>query len=168
MENSFDRLINQIDAFIRKYYANEIVKGTLLFLGILLLSYLSISIFEYLGRFNSIVRACFLFSFILLNGYVLIKYILNPIAKLFSFGKKINRYQASEIIGIFFPHISDRLKNTLQLNDALTSQQGNLELLYATVHQRSENLNSVPFVEAIIIKNNKKYLVYYCTLFLFF
>ena len=52
MENTFDRLINQIDAFIRKYYANEIVKGTLLFLGILLLSYLSISIFEYLGRFN--------------------------------------------------------------------------------------------------------------------
>ena len=30
MENTFDRLINQIDAFIRKYYANEIVKGTLL------------------------------------------------------------------------------------------------------------------------------------------
>ena len=166
MENSFDRLINQIDAFIRKYYANEIIKGTLLFLGILLLSYLSISIFEYLGRFNSIVRACFLFSFILLNGYVLIKYILNPIAKLFSFGKKINRYQASEIIGVFFPHISDRLKNTLQLNDALTSQQGNLELLYATVHQRSENLNSVPFVEAIIIKNNKKYLKFILPLFL--
>ena len=168
MENTFDRLINQIDAFIRKYYANEIVKGTLLSIGILLLSYLTFSTLEYLGRFNSIVRASFLFTFLLLNGFVLTRYIFLPFAKLFSFGKKINRYQASEIIGRFFPHISDRLKNTLQLNDELKAGKGNIELLAASVNQRSISLNTLPFVNAIQLRDNSKYLKFIIPILLLF
>ena len=158
MDNAFDQLVSQIDAFIRKYYTNEIVKGIFYFLGILIFSYLFVSILEYLGRFNSIFRAFFLFSFLSFNTFILVKYILIPLANLFSFGNRINRNQASEIIGKFFPSISDRLKNTLQLNDLLLSQEGNIELLNATVYQRSQELNTVPFVGAIEIKNNKKYL----------
>ena len=158
MDNTFDRLVNQIDAFIRKYYTNEIVKGIFFFLGILIFSYLFVSILEYLGRFNSLFRAFFLFGFLSFNTFILVKYILIPLGKLFSFGNRINRNQASEIIGKFFPSISDRLKNTLQLNDLLSSQEGNLELLNATVYQRSQELNTVPFVGAIEIKDNKKYL----------
>ena len=158
MDNTFERLVNQIDAFIRKYYTNEIVKGIFFFLGILIFSYLFVSILEYLGRFNSLFRAFFLFGFLSFNTFILVKYILIPLGKLFSFGNRINRNQASEIIGKFFPSISDRLKNTLQLNDLLISQKGNLELLNATVYQRSQELNTVPFVGAIEIKDNKKYL----------
>ena len=154
MDNTFDRLVNQIDAFIRKYYTNEIVKGIFFFLGILIFSYLFVSILEYLGRFNSLFRAFFLFGFLSFNTFILVKYILIPLGKLFSFGNRINRNQASEIIGKFFPSISDRLKNTLQLNDLLSSQEGNLELLNATVYQRSQELNTVPFVGAIEIKDN--------------
>ena len=158
MDNTFERLVSQIDDFIRKYYTNEIVKGIFFFLGILIFSYLFVSILEYLGRFNSLFRAFFLFGFLSFNTFILVKYILIPLGKLFSFGNRINRNQASEIIGKFFPSISDRLKNTLQLNDLLISQEGNLELLNATVYQRSQELNTVPFVGAIEIKDNKKYL----------
>ena len=158
MDNTFERLVSQIDDFIRKYYTNEIVKGIFFFLGILIFSYLFVSILEYLGRFNSLFRAFFLFGFLSFNSFILVKYILIPLGKLFSFGNRINRNQASEIIGKFFPSISDRLKNTLQLNDLLISQEGNLELLNATVYQRSQELNTVPFVGAIEIKDNKKYL----------
>ena len=35
MENSYGNLLSQIDAFIRKYYKNELIKGSLLF-GIIL------------------------------------------------------------------------------------------------------------------------------------
>ena len=156
MENTFDRLVSQIDAFIRKYYLNEIIKGIFFFLGLLIFSYLSIAILEYLGRFSSLLRAIFLFGFLTFNTVILVKYLLIPLEKLFSFGNRINRNQASEIIGKFFPTISDRLKNTLQLNELLISQEGNLELLHASVYQRSQELNTVPFLGAIEIKNNKK------------
>ena len=114
MDNSFDRLLNQIDNFIRKYYANEIVKGIFFFFGLLLSSYLLVSTLEYLGRFSSLFRALFFFTFISFNLFILIKYIIQPFAKLYSFGNRISRQQASDIIGSFFPTISDRLKNTLQ------------------------------------------------------
>ncbi len=117
--SAFDRLLSQIDAFIRKYYKNEMIKGLFLFAGIFLFSFLFTTILEFFGRFNSIVRGILFFGFIFTNIYVLIRYIFIPVSKLFSFGKQINRYQASKIIGNFFPSISDRLLNTLQLNDNL-------------------------------------------------
>ena len=141
MVNSFDRLLEQIDAFIRKYYKNQMIKGALLFVGVLLVSFLITTTLEYFGRFGSITRAILFFTFIGVNLFILGKFLIIPLMKLYSFGKRINRYQASEIIGTFFPTVSDRLKNTLQLNDALTNNEGNIELLRASVAQRSNTLD---------------------------
>ena len=77
------------------------------------------------------------------------KYIVHPLLKLKSFGKRIDRYQASSIIGTFFPDISDRLLNTLQLKDQMDENSADYELLNASVQQRSANLSMVPFSNAI-------------------
>ena len=165
--SAFDKLLEQIDAFIRKYYKNEMIKGLLLFIVIFLVSFLLITSLEYFGRFGSVFRGFLFFSFLAVNLYVLIKFIIIPVSKLFSLGKKIDRYQASEIIGKFFPSVSDRLLNTLQLNDSLNQNEGNFELIRASVSQRSASLSVVPFSTAINIKeNNKKYLKYLIPLFL--
>jgi ABC-type transporter Mla subunit MlaD len=160
MKNSFDTLLSQIDAFIRKYYKNQLIRGLLVFFVIFLFSFLFATTFEYFGRFNSVIRAFLFFGFIGLNTYVFITFILIPITKLVSFGKQISRIQASEIIGSFFPSISDRLKNTLQLQNDLTHQEGNIELLRASVNQRSSELSVIPFKNAIKINENKRYLTY--------
>ena len=168
MKNSFDTLISQIDAFIRKYYKNQLIRGLLLFFVIFLFSFLFATTFEYFGRFNSLIRASLFFGFISVNTFVLFRLILLPISKLLSFGKQISRIQASEIIGSFFSSISDRLKNTLQLQNDLTHQEGNIELLRASVNQRSSELSVIPFKNAIQIKENKRYLNYLIPLFLCF
>jgi hypothetical protein len=108
------------------------------------------------------------FGFIGVNTFVFIKYIIIPVSKLISFGKQISRIQASEIIGSFFPSISDRLKNTLQLQSDLLHQEGNIELLRASVNQRSAELSVIPFKNAIQINENKRYLNYLIPLFLCF
>ena len=77
--SAFDKLLEQIDAFIRKYYKNEMVKGVLLFVVIFLCSFLFTTSLEYFGRFGSIFRGFLFFSFILLNLYVLLKYIIIPV-----------------------------------------------------------------------------------------
>ena len=165
MKSSFDELINQIDAFIRKYYKNQLIRGLLLFFVIFLCSFLFATTFEYFGKFNSIIRAMLFFGFIGINTFVFIKYIIIPVSKLISFGKQISRIQASEIIGSFFPSISDRLKNTLQLQSDLLHQDGNIELLRASVNQRSAELSVIPFKNAIQINENKRYLKYLIPLF---
>ena len=163
--SAFERLLSQIDAFIRKYYKNEMIKGLFLFAAIFLFSFLLTTSLEYFGRFNSYVRGILFFGFIFTNLYILVRYILIPISKLLSLGKKIDRYQASKIIGNFFPSISDRLLNTLQLNDNLNENEGNFELIRASVVQRSASLSVVPFTSAIDIKENRKYLKYILPLF---
>jgi hypothetical protein len=168
MQNSFENLLNQIDAFIRKYYKNELIKGSLLFGIILLFSFLFTTSVEFLGRFGSFTRGILLLSFSTLNIIVLIKYFLIPLISIYSFGRKINHLQAAEIIGKFFPEISDRLKNTLQLNNELEKNEGNLELLRASVSQRAQNLNIIPFTSAVNYDENKKYLKYILPLFLVF
>jgi len=168
MQNSFENLLNQIDAFIRKYYKNELIKGSLLFGIILLFSFLLTTSIEFIGRFGSLTRGILLLSFIFLNIVVLIKYFFIPLARIYSFGRKINHLQAAEIIGRFFPQISDRLKNTLQLNNDLDKNEGNIELLRASVSQRVNNLNVIPFTSAVNYEENKKYLKYILPLFLVF
>jgi len=165
---TFERLLEQIDAFIRKFYKNQMIKGLILFVGVFLLSFLLTTTLEYFGRFNSLTRAVLFFSFLGVNAWILMSYLVVPIMRLYSFGRRIDRYQASEIIGSFFPNVSDRLKNTLQLQDDLQSNEGNIELLRASVMQRSESLSVVPFSSAIDIKENRKYVKYLLPIFLLF
>ena len=156
--SSFDRLLGQIDAFIRKYYKNQIVKGGILFFGVLLITYLTVVTLEYFGEFGTGIRAGLFFGFIGINLYILTKYIVIPTLKLQSFGNRINRYQASSIIGKFFPSISDRLLNTLQLSDTLDPNSSDYDLIQASVQQRSATMSTVPFSEAINIGENKRFM----------
>jgi len=163
---TFDDLLNQVDAFIRKYYKNLMIKGVLLFLIILLFTFLIVTGLEFIGRFNSFIRGFLLFSFIGLNSYVFIRYFVIPASKLFSFGKRIDRYQAAEIIGSFFPSVSDKLLNTLQLQDTFATNPKNLELIQASIQQNANQLNAFSFSSAIDYSTNKKFLKYFVPILL--
>ena len=137
--SAFDRLIGQVDAFIRKYYKNQLIKGLLLFIGVFFGTYLIVITLEYFGRFGSGVRGGMFFGFIGLNLFLLIRYIITPLTRLRSFGKRIDHYQAANIIGRFFPDVSDRLLNTLQLNDQLGTC-----LLYTSPSPRDRTRSRMP------------------------
>ena len=109
-------------------------------MGIFLISYLFVVTLEFFGRFNSFVRGALFLGFLSSNFFVLAKYIAIPALRLKSFGKRIDRKQASIIVGEFFPGISDRLINTLQLNDQTSGAVVNYELINASIEKRSESL----------------------------
>ncbi len=155
---AFEGLLEQIDRFIKKYYKNQMLRGVLLFFLIFLAAFIVVTLLEYFGRFNSVIRAVLFFGFIALNLVIFIKYFVVPCAKLFSFGKRISRKQAAAIIGSFFPDIKDRLLNTLQLNQNVESNIGNIELLRASVSQRAKTMSAIPFTNAIDYKENRGYL----------
>lgn len=166
--NAYNVLIQQIDAFIRKYYKNEMLKGLILFVGSSLFLFLLIITLEYFGRFSGLIRAFLFYSFLSTFIYLLVRYIVIPTSKLLALGKLINNYDAAKIIGSFFPEISDRLLNTLQLNDSLTNNDANYELIKASVQQRSQQITAIPFVNGIDLKKNYVYVKYILPLILFF
>lgn len=166
--SAFDRLIEQIDAFIRKYYKNELLKGLLYFIGVLFASWLLVSTLEFFGRFSSTVRFSLFLAFIVGNSFILIRYFIRPLAKLVAFGARISREQAARIIGTFFPAISDRLLNTLQLQQVANPNDRSYELIAASVAQKSKDLLIVPFSDAIRFSDLRKYLKYVLPVLLIF
>ncbi|MCH2235948.1 MAG: hypothetical protein MK078_17035, partial [Crocinitomicaceae bacterium] len=165
---AFNKVIKQIEDFIKKYYKNQMIKGGIIFLGTLLLSYLVVSGLEFIGRFGSGMRLFLLLTFIGVNAFLLFKYLLIPILRLTKLGKHLSLMEASDMIGKIFPDIADKLKNTLQLNQDKAEQSVNLELVNASIEQRSQQLSVVPFTSGIDITENKRYLKFFLPVLLIF
>src|SRR5690554_3747258 len=166
--NAYEHLLNQIDFFIRKYYKNRMIKGLILFATFGLILFLSIVTLEYFGRFSSAVRLTLLLFFTIGSISLLAYYVLLPLAKLFSFGKRITREQASLIIGNFFPEISDKLFNTLELGNETDEDHPNFELIRASVSQRSKQLSVFNFPAVIDLKANIRYAKFFAVPFALF
>lgn len=168
MENGYNILITKLDKFIRKYYLNKMVKGVILALAISGLWYLMVIIAEYYGRFSSAFRTALFISSITLYAIVFFTMILWPLLKLMKIGKRISYAEASRILGKHFPEVSDKLQNTLELNSLLDENTETRDLIYASISQRIEKLSPIPFLSAIKIKKNVKYLVYLAPVVLVF
>jgi hypothetical protein len=152
-------LIKKLDEFIRKYYTNEIIKGLFYFFALFFTFYLTISILEYFSYFGIFIRSVLFYSFILVNIFILSRYIILPILRFFNLGKQISYDQAAMIIGTHFQHVKDKLLNTLQLSKQFHINQNN-DLLLASIQQKTLELQPIPFQQVINLKENKKYLKY--------
>ena len=142
------------------------VKGGILFLSVLLCSYGLVTTLEYLGRFGSGTRLFMLISFVGINTFLLARFIVMPLLKINKVGKHLTLKQASKMIGSIFPDIGDKLANTLQLHDRKQDASLNLELVHASIEQRSSQLSVVPFSKAIDLKENRKYLRFLIPIFM--
>lgn len=94
--------------------------------------------------------------FILVESFLLIRFVAFPIFKLFKLQKGINFNEASSIIGTHFTEVDDKLINFLQLSE--NNNQDKSELLLASIDQKAKLLSPIPFSNAINFNVNKKYL----------
>jgi hypothetical protein len=152
-------LLIKLDEFIRKYYKNQLLKGLIYTLALLLGAFLFLVITEYFANFQTTIRTILFYLFIITSGIVITNYILIPVLKLNKFGKIISYDDAATIVGKHFSAINDKLINTLQLQRSSGSILS-IELLNASINQKMEELNPIPFSSAINLSHNKKYLKY--------
>lgn len=155
---NYNILIQKLDEFTRKYYKNQLLRGGIYSSGLLLAFYFLISVFEYVGHFDTLIRTLLFYCFILANGFVLIKLVFIPLFKIYKLGKVISHEQAAEIIGQHFQEVKDKLLNTLQLQSQLSVNNNQAVLLQAGIDQKITELRPVPFSAAINLAENKKYL----------
>jgi hypothetical protein len=163
MTGDFNILEQKVRSFIRKYYKNLMLKGAIYSASIILALFLLIDLIEYYAWTGIMARTVIFYSFVFLVLLVLTFYVIIPGIKLARIGKTLSYEQAARIIGAFFPDVSDRLLNTLQLKHQVDDNldAGELALLEASIDQRSAELKPIPFQKAIDLKKNVRHLRYF-------
>ena len=159
LSDTKNTLLLKLDEFIRKYYKNQLLKGLIYSVGLIVAAFLFLVLAEYYIHFETTVRTILFYSFVLISSLILSTYILIPILKLNHFGKIISYEEAAQIIGKHFSNISDKLINTLQLQRHSGSILS-IDLLNASINQKMEELKPIPFSSAINLYHNKKYVKY--------
>ncbi|MBS1583086.1 MAG: DUF4175 domain-containing protein [Bacteroidetes bacterium] len=160
MASDYALLIAKLDAFIRKYYKDRLIRGALYSAGLLVLFFLGASLSEYFGRFGTTARTLLFWGTIAAALVVLGRFIVVPLAKLFRLGPVIPHDEAARIVGKHFAEVKDKLLNTLQLRDQAVDDPQRRALIEASIAQRSRELSPVPFNAAIDLSRNRRYLRY--------
>lgn len=170
MQNSesYNILLQKLDRFIRRYYLNQLIKGSLFFgAGLIILFFLFVTI-EYFGYLGSTARTIIFYSYLGYNLIIFLKYILMPFFGMIKIGRKIKPEQAARIIGKHYKsEVNDSITNVLQLKNFISENSENIHLIIAAIEQKSQRINPVPFHKALPLKSNLR-LVPYVIVPLFF
>ncbi len=171
LKTNYQSLLEKLDEFIRKYYKNQLLRGLIYSVALVLLFFISVTALEYFAHFNTIVRTILFYSFVISTGFVVVKYIFIPLSHLYKMGTIISYTDAAKIIGQHFSNVQDKLLNVLQLQeqckqfaDEPLSQYsiGNSQssLIEASIEQKTKELKPIPFTSAVDFGENRKYLKY--------
>ncbi len=160
MSSSYSSLIGKLEEFIRKYYKNRMLQGLLYTITALLSFYLLATVLEYLAWFSSGVRTVLFWSYIIINTFILFRFVGIPLLSLMRMGKRLSYTQAAAIIGTHFGEVRDTLTNVLQLQRISAETDGASALLEAAIDQKIRKISPVPFTRAIDFRSNRKYLKY--------
>lgn len=147
-------IYQKLEAFIKKFYTNELLKGLIFFVGLGLLYLFFTLIVEYFLWLKPTGRTILFWSFIAVEAFLLMRFILFPLFQLFKLKKGINYSEASIIIGNHFTEVSDKLTNFLQLSN----DNNQSELLLASIEQKANTLKPIPFTNAVNFNKNRKFI----------
>ncbi|CAM1354588.1 DUF4175 family protein [Tenacibaculum ascidiaceicola] len=152
----FNKIQQKLEQFSKKFYTNELIKGSILFVSLGLIYLLFTLFIEYFLWLKPTARTILFWLFIAVEAFLFFRFICFPIFKIVGLQKGISFEEASKIIGNHFPEVKDKLLNVLQLQQ--NNQQS--DLLAASIEQKSKELQPVSFNKAIDFSRNKKYVKY--------
>ncbi|HEV8514565.1 MAG TPA: DUF4175 family protein, partial [Cyclobacteriaceae bacterium] len=155
MDEGIKDIHKKIAFFKQRYYLNLFIRGSILVPAIVLGYFLVASILEYNLWMNRQTRLFILVLFFILVAFCLFRFLLKPITWWIN-KKGLGDEESAKIIGNYFPTVADRLLNIIQL----TASSKKSSLLKASINQKAEHLQTVPFEKAVDLKENKKYLRY--------
>ncbi len=150
----YQQIEHKLAQFIKKYYYNQLIKGSIISLGSILALSILIAAVEYFLWLNSTGRLILLIVGCFIMVAILSLFVIKPILKLTKISKGIDFYSASNLIGQHFKEVDDKLTNILQLKE----QGASNEFIIASIEQKSKEIKSVPFQMAVNFNYNLKYL----------
>lgn len=159
VQDNYQLLVEKLDQFIRKYYVNQLIRGSLYSIGAILVLFLAVSLLENQFYFGTGTRKLLFFSFLGLSLLALGNWVVRPLLAYFKLGGVISHQQAAQIIGDHFGDVKDKLLNILQLKSQADSSE-HKSLIMASINQKTEEIKPVPFPTAINLNQNRQYVKY--------
>ncbi len=157
VKDNYQLLIEKLDRFTRKYYINQLIRGSLYSVALILALFIVLNVLEYYFYFDTSIRKFLFYTFFASSSLAFIFWVLTPMLHYFNLGKIISHEQAAHIIGQHFTDVKDKLLNILQLKKQAESNS-QTALLLASINQKTEEIKPIPFRSAINLGQNKKYL----------
>ncbi|GAB3542115.1 ATPase [Pontibacter brevis] len=154
--DALDQLLHQLQEFKQKFYLNMLLRGSIFAVGLLLSIYIVYSLLEYMFYFPQAVRGFLLFSFVALVIYVFVRWIALPMSALAKLKRVLSDEQAAQQVGAHYPEIKDKLLNAIQLQNLDRTN----ELIAASIAQRTGQLGSFRFKDAVTYRENRPLLKY--------
>jgi hypothetical protein len=146
MQKSYIRLIKKLNTFIREYYKNLILRGTIYVLFGLGSTLILFGAIEHFIFFNTMVRQILFWSYMLMSIFVVAKFIVIPLIKMLRLSKSLTHEEAAKIIGIHFKEVADKLINILELKQI---SSGNESLIHASIDHKIKQIEFTPFNNAV-------------------
>ena len=160
MHSDIQILYAKLDKFIKKHYTNLVIRGTLFSITIALGYFLLVTTIEYYNYLNEIYRAIIFYVSVLLVIIVVLRFILYPMFKYFKWIQGISYYKAAKMLQNHFPEVQDNIINAIELDKYQNISSYSFELVIAAINKRIQKMRPIPFLNAVNIKKNLKYLKY--------
>lgn len=147
-----------MNTFIRRYYKNQLIRGSLYAIALLVTLFVCMSLSEHFGFFSPLVRAFLFWGYLLLVLAVVGYCVVRPWLHMHRLGRVLSYEQAAVIVGNHFPEVADQLLNLLQMERMAPTADS--DLLMACIAQKTEHLSPIPFFKAVDLSKNRRYVKY--------
>ncbi len=157
--NAYLSIHNQLKRFIQKYHWNEVLRGSIyLLIGALSLGLLLIAA-EYFGSFSATTRTILVFLYAAIFTYLVVRFVLLPLARLINLRKGLSNKEAAQLIGKHFPTVSDKLLNILELQELSQNEAIEIRnLIEAGISQKADEIKPVPILKAVDLRQSLRYI----------
>ena len=147
----------KLNEFIHTHYRQRLIRGAMTAGALGLVVFGSGFLLEHYFWLGSVDRAVLFWAMWVLFLPLVAFGVMKPLLHMQGVGKILSQQEAAKWIGNYFPEVSDKLMNLLQLEDMAGVQKGN-ELLLASIEEKTLVLQKVPFVQALDWQKHKKWV----------
>lgn len=147
----------KLNEFIHTHYRQRLVRGSMVAVVLGLVIFGSGFLLEHFLWLGSVDRTVLFWAMWGLFLPVFVMGVAVPFLNMRGVGKTLTQAEAAQWIGNYFPEVSDKLINLLQLEDMAGVQSGN-ELLLASIEEKTVLLQRVPFVQALDWQKHRKWV----------
>ncbi|MDP2337749.1 MAG: hypothetical protein Q8N05_15150 [Bacteroidota bacterium] len=154
MDKNYKQFIDKLNAYIRKFYLYQLVRGLILFVLLLIVYFSLIAGLEYFNYFDPKIKLVLVISTLLLILFIFVYFLIIPVIKLLGIGKRLTYYDVSSLLRKYYPEIKDKLINIVELANEYDSIYSS-DLKKASIDQKIEELKIFSFSKAIRFKDLK-------------
>ena len=141
----------------KKYYFNQLLRGSILFLAVILSIYLLSTSVDFGFKPGTTGRSIIFFTTFLVITISAYWFLIRIIFKIFSIKSQISDEEAALQIATLFPELGDKLLNTIQLSRI---QKKDNSLITASIEKRIQEISFFRFTSRIKYSSNNKYVKY--------